>query len=196
MDIVLAAALLALTAPVQAIVAVLVAVSLGRPVLFVQERAGLEGRVFRLRKFRSMRPQPPAAPPLGDEERVTPFGRMLRRFRLDELPQLWLILRGRMAFVGPRPLYPDPHSSANAALFRYRHRVRPGLTGWAQVNGNTLLEEHEKLALDAVYVDRASPLFDLIILARTLEVIVRGERRNEAEIREALHHADRIGRHG
>lgn len=194
LDIVFASILLVLTAPVQAAVAALVASNLGRPILFTQERAGMNGSRFRLVKFRSMRPQAAKAPFLTDEQRMTGPGRALRRFRLDELPQLWLILRGKMAFVGPRPLYPDAHSLSNEELFRYRHRVRPGLTGWAQVNGNTLLEEREKLALDAVYVERSSLLFDLTIVMMTVGVILGGERRNEIEIAEALRYADRIGR--
>lgn len=196
LDIMLAMLLLAATAPLQLVIAVLVAANLGRPFLFAQERAGREGTVFRLVKFRSMRPQPAEGAPLSDPERVTRLGRVLRRFRLDELPQLWLILRGDMAFVGPRPLFPQAHLSSNRALFHYRHRVRPGLTGWAQVNGNTLLDEREKLALDAIYVDRCSVIFDLLILLRTVWVILGGERRNEDEIAEALRYADRIGRDG
>lgn len=185
--------LLALTAPIQLLVAGLVAMDLGTPVLFNQERAGMNGRIFRLVKFRSMRSQSPGAA-LSDAERVTKFGRWLRRVRLDELPQLWLILVGHMAFVGPRPLYPDPHSASNRLLFDYRHQVRPGLTGWAQVNGNTFLDEREKLALDAYYVSRSSITFDIRILLLTFLVIVRGERRNNQAIEEALRYADRISR--
>ena len=188
--------ILVITAPVQVIVAVAVATTLGRPVLFHQLRAGQDGSTFRLMKFRSMRPQPTKGSPLSDEERVTTAGRIIRRFRLDELPQLLLILLGHMALVGPRPLYPSGHGAENDLLFRFRHRVRPGMTGWAQVNGNTLLSEREKLALDAVYVAKVSPLFDVRILWQTLVTILRGERRDEANIQKALILADSLDRRG
>lgn len=177
--------------PVMLVEAVFVAASLGRPVLFYQERAGRNGTTFKLVKFRSMRPQAVGQPALTDEQRVTRTGLLIRRLRLDELPQLWLILLGHMAFVGPRPLYPDGASPENRALFARRGEVRPGLTGWAQVNGNTLLTEREKLALDVDYVRRYSPSFDLKILAMTILTVVCGERRNEAAIKEALDYADR-----
>lgn len=196
LDIGLSLILLLLTAPLQALVAIMVAVDLGRPVLFHQLRAGQEGTTFRLFKFRSMRPQPSEAVDLSDESRVTRLGQLIRRFRFDELPQVMLILRGRMSLVGPRPLYPSGHASENNNLFRYRHHVRPGMTGWAQVNGNTLLSEREKLALDIVYVSKASPLFDAWILWRTLVTVVRGERRDEANIRRALVVADCLDRRG
>lgn len=195
-DIVLALTLLILTAPLAALQALFVAVAMGRPVLFHQARAGLNCMPFRLVKFRSMRPQPVDGPPLSDAERTTALGALIRRLRLDELPQLWLILQGRMAFVGPRPLYPDGASPENRALFVHRHRVRPGLTGWAQVNGNTLLTEREKLALDVHYVDHASLLLDLGIIAMTVATVIRGERRSEANIGKALEYADRIDRGG
>lgn len=196
LDLLLASVLLILTAPVEALAVVLVAIDLGRPVMFSQMRAGRDGSVFRLFKLRTMRPQPDDGRTLSDAERVTALGLTLRRFRLDELPQVFLILRGDMSFVGPRPLHPQGHAPENDHLFRYRHRVRPGMTGWAQVNGNTLLAEREKLALDAVYVSRAATLFDLWVLLLTLVTIIGGERRNEQNIREALLHADCIDRRG
>jgi lipopolysaccharide/colanic/teichoic acid biosynthesis glycosyltransferase len=195
-DVVLATVLLVLTAPIQAATAVLVAVDLGRPTLFHQLRMGRGGQPFRVSKFRSMRHQPEVGAPLSDEERVTPLGRAIRRFRLDELPQTLLILTGKMSLVGPRPLYPSGHASENDPLFQRRHKVRPGMTGWAQVNGNTLLSEREKLALDVDYVSRVSLIFDLRILWLTVLTVLRGERRNEANIERALIHADRLDRHG
>lgn len=192
LDVALALILLIVTLPLQILTALLVRMRLGSPVIFRQPRAGRDGHTFDLIKFRTMTHQPASGALLSDEERLSALGRSLRRFRLDELPQVWLILRGHMAFVGPRPLYPQPHSTENEALFRYRHRVRPGMTGWAQVNGNTGLTEREKLALDAVYVEKAGVGFDLIILARTVWVILRGERRHETNIGEAMKRADRI----
>ena len=196
LDVVLAVALLVLTAPLQLLTAILVAGSLGRPTLFHQPRAGRNGATFRLFKFRSMRPQPTTGPQLDDASRVSAVGTMIRRFRFDELPQVLLILAGHMSMVGPRPLYPSGHDLTNDQLFRYRHQVRPGLTGWAQVNGNTLLSEREKLALDAVYVSRVSVLFDAWILWQTLVTVIRGERRHEANIERALRFADRLDRNG
>lgn len=192
MDISLALVLLTLTAPVQALTAVLVAMDLGRPALFHQQRMGRGGQPFRVFKFRSMRHQSETGPPLSDEDRLTRLGRTIRRFRLDELPQTLLILTGKMSLVGPRPLYPRGHAPENDRLFQRRHAVRPGMTGWAQVNGNTLLSEREKLALDVEYVALASPVFDLGILWLTVLTVMRGERRNEANIERALIHADRL----
>lgn len=196
LDLALALGLLLLTAPVIAATAVLVAIDLGRPAMFSQLRMGRDGEPFRLFKFRSMRHQPETGGHLSDDDRLTPLGRTLRRFRLDELPQALLILSGKMSFVGPRPLYPDGHAPENDHLFRRRHAVRPGMTGWAQVNGNTLLSEREKLALDVEYVSRASPGFDLKILWLTVLTVLKGERRNEANIERALIHADRLDRSG
>lgn len=196
MDVALAMVLLTVTAPVQAVTAVLVAIDLGLPAMFYQQRMGRNGKTFRVFKFRSMRHQPELSEPLSDEDRLTPMGRTIRRFRLDELPQALLILTGKMSLVGPRPLHPRGHAPENDVLFQRRHAVRPGLTGWAQVNGNTLLNEREKLALDVEYVSRASTAFDLTILWLTVLTVVRGERRNEANIERALIHADRFGRNG
>lgn len=195
-DVLLATVLLVLTMPVQAATAVLVAIDLGRPTMFHQVRMGRGGRPFRVSKFRSMRHQPEIGRPLSDEERVTPLGRAIRRFRLDELPQTLLILTGKMSLVGPRPLHPTGHAMENDLLFQRRHTVCPGMTGWAQVNGNTLLSEREKLALDVDYVSRASLILDLKILCLTVLTVLTGERRNEANIGRALIHADRLDRHG
>lgn len=194
MDVALALVLLILTAPVQILTALLVAMDLGRPTMFHQLRMGRGGQPFRVFKFRSMRNQPAGGEPLSDEDRLTPLGRTIRRFRLDELPQTLLILTGKMSMVGPRPLHPSGHAPENNSLFERRHALRPGMTGWAQVNGNTLLSEREKLALDVDYISRASPSFDLTILWLTLLTVLKGERRNEANIERALIHADRLDR--
>ena len=161
-------------APLAALVALLVAVRLGRPILFAQERPGRDGVAFRLNKFRSMTDRRDSEGALlPDVERLTAFGRWLRRSSLDELPELWNVLRGEMSWVGPRPLLV-------AYLARYderqrrRHEVRPGITGWAQVNGRNALTWEEKLELDVWYVEHVSLALDLKILARTFWVVVTG----------------------
>lgn len=173
----LGAAMLIPTLPLLAGLALGVRLSMGAPVLFRQQRAGLGGQPFTLFKLRSMREaNGPDGRPLPDEARVTGFGRFLRRSRLDELPGLWNVARGDMTFVGPRPLLPETIAGLGARGAE-RGRVRPGLTGWSQVNGNTLLSLDEKIALDLWYVAHAGPLLDLRILARTAWVIIGGERR-------------------
>ncbi|MEO7825788.1 MAG: sugar transferase, partial [Allosphingosinicella sp.] len=155
-DILLSALGLIVLAPVLAAVAVAVATRLGRPVLFRQVRPGLGGKPFRLVKFRTMLDAVDSeGRPLDDSRRLTPFGRLLRASSLDELPELWNVLKGDMSLVGPRPLlmhYLPLYSPEQAR----RHDVRPGLTGWAQVNGRNALSWPEKLALDTWYVDHRS----------------------------------------
>ena len=152
--------------PAVAVVALLVLVRLGRPVLFTDMRAGLSGRPFRLVKFRTML--------LGDgpdEERLTRFGRFLRASSLDELPELWNVLRGDMSLVGPRPL-PVRYLPRYTPQQNRRHEVRPGLTGWAQVNGRNALDWDEKFRYDVDYVDSMSLVLDLkIILLTVLQVL-------------------------
>jgi lipopolysaccharide/colanic/teichoic acid biosynthesis glycosyltransferase len=153
--------------PVLALLGVLVAVFLGRPVLFRQERPGLGGRPFRLVKLRTMREG--EGP---DASRLTRFGRLLRATSLDELPELWNVLRGEMSLVGPRPLLMQylPRYSARQAR---RHEMKPGLTGWAQVNGRNQLSWDERLELDVWYVENWSLGLDGRILARTLSQVLR-----------------------
>ncbi|MGI6496775.1 MAG: sugar transferase [Kiritimatiellia bacterium] len=148
--------------PALAIVALAVRRRMGEPVLFRQPRAGLHGRVFTILKFRTM-----LAGDAPDAERITPFGRTLRHTSLDELPQLLNVLRGDMSLVGPRPLLVDylPLYSPEQAR---RHEVRPGITGWAQVNGRNAVSWEEKFALDTWYVDHRSLWLDLRILFRTV----------------------------
>lgn len=171
-DILLSAAGLVVLAPVMAAVAAAVAVALGRPVLFRQVRPGLHGKPFRLVKFRTMLDSVGAdGKPLDDSERLTRFGRFLRASSLDELPELWNILRGDMSLVGPRPLlmhYLPLYTPEQAR----RHAVRPGLTGWSQVNGRNALSWPEKLALDTWYVDHRSFALDLKILLMTAAKVV------------------------
>ena len=155
--------------PLSALVAVAVAVSMGRPVLFSQERAGLRGRVFRLLKFRTMR-----AGDGPDAERTTRIGRFLRATSLDELPQLFHVLSGKMSLVGPRPLparYLPRYSREEAR----RHETRPGSTGWAQVNGRNGISWEEKFRLDVWYVDHRSLALDARILVLTFVKVFRRE---------------------
>lgn len=174
----LAALLLLAVLPLLAVLGIGIVLSMGRPVLFRQRRAGLHGQAFTLLKLRSMREAAGKdGQPLPDEARVTRFGRFLRRSRLDELPGLWNVAAGDMAFVGPRPLLPETIAGLGQPG-AMRGEVRPGLTGWSQVNGNTLLSLDEKIALDLWYVAHAGPLLDLRILALTAWVMVGGERRS------------------
>jgi len=177
--------------PLLLLVAVAVALALGGPVLFSQRRAGHGGQTFRLVKFRSMAEAD--GEPLSDEARLTPFGRLLRRTRLDELPELWNIARGEMSFVGPRPLLPETVEAMGRAGVR-RGEVRPGLTGWAQVNGNALLNDADKLALDLWYIDNRSLTRDAKIILRTFTMVIGGERVSPANIGRAYARiADRRG---
>jgi lipopolysaccharide/colanic/teichoic acid biosynthesis glycosyltransferase len=171
-DVVVAAVGLLLTAPVQAVLAVMVARKLGRPVLFRQQRPGRFGKPFTLLKFRTMREANPAAGLVTDADRLTPFGVSLRSASLDELPTLWNVLRGDMSLVGPRPLlmqYLDRYSPEQAR----RHEVRPGITGLAQVCGRNALTWEQKFAADVDYVNRRSSSIDIRIFARTVGSVMR-----------------------
>jgi lipopolysaccharide/colanic/teichoic acid biosynthesis glycosyltransferase/glycosyltransferase involved in cell wall biosynthesis len=168
-----AAAGLAASAPVLLPAMAAVRLTMGAPALFVQERPGRDGRPFRLFKLRTMRDgRGPDGSALSDAERLTPLGRFLRSTSLDELPQLWNVVRGDLSLVGPRPLlmqYLERYSPEQAR----RHEVRPGITGWAQVNGRNALSWEEKFALDVWYVDHWSLWLDAKILAKTLAQVVR-----------------------
>ena len=160
---------LVVLSPVLLVLAALVRLSLGPPILFCQKRPGLHGRPFQLLKFRTMRE---GSDP--DEKRITFVGRFLRAWSLDELPELWNVLRGDMSLVGPRPLlmqYLHRYTPREAR----RHEVKPGLTGWAQVNGRNALTWDEKFELDVWYVDNWSLWLDLCILARTIWQVLRRE---------------------
>ena len=161
--------------PVMGVVALLVRLKLGRPVLFRQQRPGLNGEIFTLCKFRTMRYafyREVKALPYA--ERLTPFGRKLRSTSLDELPELFSVLSGEMSLVGPRPLLVRYLGRYSPEQMR-RHEMRPGITGWAQVNGRNALSWEEKFALDVWYVDHWSFWLDLRILWRTVWNVVRRE---------------------
>jgi lipopolysaccharide/colanic/teichoic acid biosynthesis glycosyltransferase len=174
LDIVLSLVALLLLSPVILLLSILVALKLGRPILFRQKRPGLKGKVFEMIKFRSMRD---AVDELGntlsDSKRLTSFGKTLRSSSLDELPGLWSVLKGDMSLVGPRPLLVEylPLYSKEQAR---RHDVRPGITGWAQVNGRNAISWEEKFKLDVWYVDNQSFWLDIKILFLTVKkVLVR-----------------------
>ena len=153
--------------------------------MFRQIRAGKDGRNIVVPKYRTMTDaRDTAGRLLADDLRQTRLTRLIRRLRFDELPQLWLVLRGQMALVGPRPLLPATVAEFGA-LGRLRNSVAPGVTGWAQVNGNTRLSNTEKLALDLWYVGHRSPGLDLRVMAETVLVPLRGEIRDPDRLRDA-----------
>jgi lipopolysaccharide/colanic/teichoic acid biosynthesis glycosyltransferase len=174
-DIVAASLGLVLLSPVLLVIAVLVRVFHGAPVLFGQVRPGYQGRLFRIYKFRTMTDaRAPDGSLLPDAERLTPLGRFLRATSLDELPELFNVLRGEMSLVGPRPLLVQYLERYSPEQMR-RHEVLPGLTGWAQVNGRNALTWQEKFALDVWYVDHWSFWLDIKILFLTLWKVLRRE---------------------
>ncbi|MGO9179870.1 MAG: sugar transferase [Candidatus Limnocylindrales bacterium] len=172
-DVVGAASAGIVLSPVLAGVALAVAAAQGRPILFRQQRPGIRGKPFTIIKFRTMRP--PCAGEvwyLTDEHRITRLGRLLRATSLDELPELWNVLRGEMSLVGPRPLlteYLDKYTPEE----RRRHDMRPGVTGWAAVKGRHALKFEDRLKLDIWYVDHWSLGLDLKIIALTLRQVLR-----------------------
>lgn len=172
-DVLLSALALLVLSPLLALLALLVRAKLGAPVLFAQERPGLHEKLFRLYKFRSMTDaRDGQGVLLPDAERLPPFGRRLRETSLDELPELWNILRGDMSFVGPRPLL-TKYLPLYSAEQRRRHDVRPGLTGLAQVNGRNAISWEERFAYDVAYARNVTFLGDLRILARTVAIVLR-----------------------
>ena len=178
-DQAIAVSVVVFAAPLFLALAVLVRLKLGAPVLFRQQRPGLNGRPFTIYKFRTMTDRHDAAGNLlPDGERLTVFGKFLRSTSLDELPELWNVLRGEMSLVGPRPLlmhYLDLYTPEQMR----RHEVRPGITGWAQVNGRNALSWEEKFARDVWYVDHLSFWLDIKIIFLTFLKIVKREDINQ-----------------
>jgi lipopolysaccharide/colanic/teichoic acid biosynthesis glycosyltransferase len=161
--------------PILLLVALLVRTRLGAPVLFRQERPGKMGKPFRMIKFRTMTDRRDADGQLmSDADRLTPFGRWLRTTSLDELPELWNVLRGDMSLIGPRPLLMQYLPLYSKEQWR-RHHVRPGVTGWAQVNGRNALSWDEKFALDVWYVDHHNLWIDFKILLLTVRRVIGRE---------------------
>lgn len=174
-DLTIAGLALFLLSPVFLVVYILIVIKIGRPAFFTQRRPGLHGKTFYMIKFRTMTLERGAdGELLPDGDRMTPLGALLRSTSLDELPELFNVLRGEMSMVGPRPLLIEYLSLYSPEQFR-RHEVRPGITGWAQVNGRNNLSWKEKFELDVWYVDNRSFVLDLKILFLTLRKVVARE---------------------
>ena len=171
-DILIAGLTLILTCPIQLVVALLVRINLGSPVLFKQQRPGRSGRMFKMYKFRTMRDITEDL--VSDEDRITPFGSWLRSTSLDELPELLNVLKGDMSIVGPRPLLPEYLPLYTARQAR-RHEVRPGVTGLAQVKGRNAMPWAERLAWDVRYVETRSFALDCRIVLDTFKVVLKRE---------------------
>ena len=172
LDVVIASTALVLLSPVYALVAYKVKKNLGSPVLFRQTRPGLYGQPFEMIKFRSMKDAlDTAGNPLPDSERLTPFGKMLRATSLDEMPELWNVIKGDMSIAGPRPLLTEYLPLYNQEQAK-RHNVRPGMTGHAQVNGRNAISWEEKFDLDVYYTKHVSLLLDIKIILKTVKVVL------------------------
>jgi sugar transferase EpsL len=173
MDVVGSLLILLLAFPVLVVVAVLISVRMGAPILFTQRRPGLHGKVFVIYKFRTMLDlRDDSGNQLPDEQRLTSLGRFLRATSLDELPQLLNVLKGDMSLVGPRPL-PVQYLSLYSVTQARRHEMRPGITGWAQVSGRNAISWQEKFTIDVLYVDRWNLWIDLRILLSTALAVIR-----------------------
>ncbi len=168
----IASSALVLLSPVYAFVAYKVRKNLGSPVLFRQVRPGLKGKPFEMIKFRSMKDAVDAqGNPLPDSERLTPFGQMLRSSSLDEMPELWNVIKGEMSIVGPRPLLMEYLPLYNEQQAK-RHNVRPGITGYAQVNGRNAISWEKKFELDTWYVENRSLWLDFKIMLKTVQKVL------------------------
>lgn len=172
LDIIIASIALILLSPLYAFVAYKVKKNLGSPVLFRQVRPGLNGKPFKMIKFRTMKDAVDAeGNPLPDSERLTPFGKMLRSTSLDEMPELWNVIKGDMSVVGPRPLLMEYLPLYNKEQAK-RHNVRPGMTGYAQVNGRNAISWEEKFKLDTWYVENQSTVLDFKIMLKTVQKVI------------------------
>lgn len=172
LDVAIASTALVILSPVYALVAYKVKKNLGSPVLFRQVRPGLRGKPFEMIKFRTMKDAVDAqGNPLPDSERLIPFGQMLRSTSLDELPELWNVIKGDMSIVGPRPLLMEYLPLYNAEQAK-RHNVRPGMTGYAQVNGRNAISWEEKFRLDTWYVEHQSLWLDFKIMLKTVKKVL------------------------
>ncbi|MDV8108775.1 sugar transferase [Bacillus sp. BAU-SS-2023] len=162
-----------LISPILIIIAILIRIKLGSPIFFTQDRVGKDGKVFKIVKFRTMlEAYDKFGEPLSDKERVTSFGNFLRSTSLDELPELINVLKGDMSLVGPRPLLVEYIDLYSKEQFR-RHEVRPGMTGWAQVNGRNNLNWDDKFKMDVEYVDNVNLLLDIKILFLTISKVLK-----------------------
>lgn len=174
-DLLLSLSVLVVISPVLLLIGTLILIKIGRPVIFAQERPGRNGLSFRIYKFRSMtdtRDQDGQL--LPDYKRITKFGEFLRKYSLDELPELINVLKGNMSLIGPRPLLKEYLPIYNEEQAR-RHEVLPGITGWAQINGRNVITWEEKFKLDVYYVDNVSFFLDMKIMALTLYKVIKKE---------------------
>jgi len=191
-DLAIAVPLMIVFSPALVLIGFMVRRRIGKPVFFRQVRPGLRGMPFTIYKFRTMTDvRDEDGNLLTDGERLAGLGRFLRKLSLDELPELWNVLKGDMSLVGPRPLlveYLDRYTPEQAR----RHEVKPGMTGWAQVNGNTLLSWDERCFLDVWYIDHWSLLLDFKIIFKTLKVLIKGEEKNNKALKEAINYANNI----
>ena len=180
LDIIIASIALILLSPLYAFVAYKVKKNLGSPVLFRQVRPGLNGKPFKMIKFRTMKDAVDAeGNPLPDSERLTPFGKMLRSTSLDEMPELWNVIKGDMSVVGPRPLLMEYLPLYNKEQAK-RHNVRPGMTGYAQVNGRNAISWEQKFKLDTWYVENRSLWLDFKIMLQTVKKVITKDDISEA----------------
>ena len=195
-DIVLSLIALLISGPLILLAALLIFLQDRHSPIFRQQRLGKDGRLFEILKLRSMTvhdsSKTATTQVTGDHHLVTPIGRIVRRTKLDELPQLINILKGHMTIIGPRPA-PQEKLAGYDDFRRRRLEVRPGLTGWAQVNGNIEITWDERILLDIWYIDHWSPWLDVKIVFRTFGVILSGEHSNLKVLQEARQHANRLG---
>lgn len=180
-DILVALIALILLLPVIVVLCIMVKMKLGSPVFFSQERPGLHEKIFKMYKFRSMTDdRDDSGMLLPDAQRLTPFGKFLRSTSLDELPELWNVLKGEMSLVGPRPLRVSYLPLYNSTQ-RKRHNLRPGITGWAQVNGRNTVSWEDKFDMDVWYVENQSLLLDIKIILKTIAVVLKRDGINQSE---------------
>mgnify|MGYP001626433799 CR=1 FL=1 len=178
-DIIISSIALVILSPVFLVLYIMIILEDGRPALFTQDRIGLNNEIFKIHKFRSMKKSPSDSPKYVKDEkhRITKIGKVIRPIRLDEIPQFYDILRGKMSFVGPRPEQPKfvEELSEQLSYYNLRHKVKPGLTGWAQINykyASTIQEQSTKLSYDLYYVKNRSLYLDLQIILKTIETVV------------------------
>jgi lipopolysaccharide/colanic/teichoic acid biosynthesis glycosyltransferase len=167
LDIIFSITILVLALPIMLITTIVIAFTMGTPVIFTQKRLGYRNENFQFYKFRSMKNDPE----LSDEERITPFGKFIRKTSIDELPQLYNVLKGDMSISGPRPLLPEYKEHFTEEQLK-RHTVRPGITGWAQVNGRNNLSWDDKFKLDLYYVNNYSAMLYLKVIYKTVFVVL------------------------
>ena len=180
-DIVCSGLGLIVLSPILLIIAILIRIKLGSPIFFIQDRVGKNGQIFKIIKFRTMLDATDKwGEPLHDKERLTPFGKLLRSTSIDELPELINVLKGDMSLVGPRPLLVEYIPNFSKEQWR-RHEVKPGITGWAQINGRNCITWKRKFELDVWYVDNISVFTDIKILLKTIVKVIKRDDINQSE---------------